>query len=80
MVDQLTPASATTPTRNPASVMTQSPTSTPWAVPLLTVSILDQLDASCLTTRADSQWRSRRWRRSSSSSRRRTFSSRSALA
>ena len=50
-MDQWPPASATTPTRNPASVMTQSPTSTPWAVPLLTVSILE---GAAITEKAES--------------------------
>ena len=54
-VDQFSPASVTTPTREPASVTTQSPASTPWAEPRLMVSMLDQLDTSCTRTRAASK-------------------------
>ena len=43
-VDQFRPASVTTPTRQPVSVMTQSPTLMSWPVPLLMVSILAQLE------------------------------------
>ena len=44
-VAQALPVSMTWPTSAPDSFMTQSPTSMPQSLPLLSVSVLDQFDA-----------------------------------
>ena len=73
---QLYPTSLTTPTRAPVSSMTESFTSTPWAVPLFSVREEVQLVTVCSVTKAASKsLRSRRCSRRFKSSRRRLFSS-----
>ena len=74
-VHQLYPAALTRPTRAPVSVMTLSPTSTPWAVPLFRVREEVQLVTACSVTSAVSSSQSKDMGRRFSSSRSWAFSS-----
>ena len=73
-VDQLSPASDTTPTSTPVEVMTQSPASIPAEEPLLRVRVEDQLEVDRAVTLAGSVVSSRRRDWNSSSSRSCSFS------
>ena len=79
-VHQFTPAAVTTPTRLPYASMAQLPMDTPAEVPLLRVTVLDQLLTDRSATRAETSSRSRRWLCRSSRFRSRWFSSMSFWA